>query len=156
MAPLYLIPDGNYPVATGAHPRAERVYLNLAPGMVSVTDVLEAIITVTPIEAAHVMSRDDGDEPSIYADFRRILPDDVALAPLERFAFYAEAKQDRLLPGDRYRRAAGLRQHPADDWRGAAAGGSSGLAWQSPRPSRSGASHRLARTPFVLIRKTRG
>ena len=89
-----LIPDGNYPVATGAHPRAERVYLNLAPGMVTVTDVLEAVLSVTPIEAAHVMSRDDGDEPSIYADFRRILPDDVALAPLERFAFYDAAKQE--------------------------------------------------------------
>ena len=27
-----LIPDGNYPFATGANPLAERVYLNLAPG----------------------------------------------------------------------------------------------------------------------------
>ncbi len=89
-----LIPDGNYPVATNAHPRAERVYLNLAPGMVTVTDVLEAILSVTPIEAAQVMRRDDGAEPSIYADFRRLLPDDVDLSPLERFAFYDEAKKD--------------------------------------------------------------
>ena len=89
-----LIPDGNYPVATNAHPRAERVYLNLAPGMVTVTDVLEAILSVTPIEAAQVMRRDDGAEPSIYADFRRLLPDDVDLSPLERFDFYAEAKKD--------------------------------------------------------------
>ncbi len=89
-----LIPDGNYPVATGAHPSAERVYLNLAPGLVTVTDVLAAILSVTPIEAAHVMRRDDGAEPSIYQDFRRLLPDDVALQPLERFAFYAEAKKE--------------------------------------------------------------
>ena len=89
-----LIPDGNYPVATGAHPRAERVYLNLAPGMVTVTDVLEAVLSVTPIEAAHVMRRDDGAEPSIYQDFRRILPDDLELTPLERFTFYDEAKKD--------------------------------------------------------------
>lgn len=89
-----LIPDGNYPVATNAHPLAERVYLNLAPGMVRVTDVLEAILSVTPIEAAQVMRRDDGEEPSIYSDFRRMLPDDIALAPLERFAFYDEAKKD--------------------------------------------------------------
>ena len=89
-----LIPDGNYPVATGAHPSAQRVYLNLAPGTVTVTEVLAAILSVTPIEAAHVMRRDDGDEPSIYADFRALLPDDVALTPLERFAFYAEAKKE--------------------------------------------------------------
>ena len=89
-----LIPDGNYPVATGAHPRAERVYLNLAPGIVTVTDVLEAVLSVTPVEAAHVMRRDDGEEPSIYADFRRLLPDGIELSPLERFAFYAEAQKD--------------------------------------------------------------
>ena len=89
-----LIPDGNYPVATHAHPRAERVYLNLAPGMVTVTDILEAVLSVTPIEAAHVMRRDDGAEPSIYQDFRRILPDDLELTPLERFTFYDEAKKD--------------------------------------------------------------
>ncbi len=89
-----LIPDGNYPVATNAHPRAERVYLNLAPGLATVTDVMEAVLSVTPVEAAHVMRRDDGAEPSIYADFRRLLPDDVELSPLERFAFYDEAKKD--------------------------------------------------------------
>ncbi len=89
-----LIPDGNYPVATNAHPRAERVYLNLAPGLVTVTDVMQAVLSVTPIEAAQVMRRDDGAEPSIYADFRALLPDDVGLTPLERFAFYNEAKKD--------------------------------------------------------------
>ena len=89
-----LVPDGNYPVATNAHPRAQRVYLNLAPGIVTVTDVLAAIMTVTPIEAAQVMRRDDGAEPSIYEDFRRMLPEDVELEALERFAFYDAAKQD--------------------------------------------------------------
>ncbi len=89
-----LIPDGNYPVATGAHPAAERVYLNLAPGLVTVTDVMAAILSCTPIEAAQVMRRDDGEEPSIYADFRRMLPKAVPLQPLERFAFYEAAKQD--------------------------------------------------------------
>ena len=89
-----LIPDCNYPVVTGANPLAERVYLNLAPGLLTVTDVMEAVLSVTPIEAAHVMRRDDGVEPSIYAEFRRLLPDDIALTPLERFAFYDEAKKE--------------------------------------------------------------
>ena len=57
-----LIPDGNYPFVTNANPSAERVYLNLMPGMVTVTDVLSAVMSVTPIESAHVMSRHDGEE----------------------------------------------------------------------------------------------
>lgn len=89
-----LIPDGNYPFVTHANPLAERVYLNLAPGMVTVTDVLEAVLSVTPVEAAHVMERNDGAEPSIYSDFRDMLGNDLALTPLERFAFYDEAKKD--------------------------------------------------------------
>jgi L-fucose mutarotase len=89
-----LIPDGNYPFETGANPMAERVYLNLAPGIVSVTDVLEALLSVTPVEAAHVMARHDGAEPSVYAEFRKLLPDDIKLSPLERFAFYDEAKKE--------------------------------------------------------------
>lgn len=89
-----LIPDGNYPFETGANPLAERVYLNLAPGIVTVTDVLEAVLSVTPVEAARVMARHDGEEPSIYAEFRQLLPDDVALEPMERFDFYDEAKRE--------------------------------------------------------------
>ncbi len=89
-----LIPDGNYPFVTHANPAAERVYLNLAPGMVTVTDVLEAVLSVTPVEAAQVMRRDDGAEPSIYTDFREILPDDIELQPVERFAFYDEARKN--------------------------------------------------------------
>ena len=88
-----LIADGNYPFATGGNPAAERVYLNLAPGMINATDVLEALLTAIPVEAAHVMSRDDDQEPSIFADFRDLLGD-VELTPLERFAFYDEARKN--------------------------------------------------------------
>ncbi len=89
-----LIPDGNYPVSTGANPLAKRVYLNLAPGMVTVTDVLAALLSVTPVEAAHVMARHDGAEPSIYQDFRQLLGSEIELQALERFAFYDEAGKD--------------------------------------------------------------
>ena len=89
-----LIPDGNYPVATNANPLADRVYLNLAPGLVTVTDVMDAVLSVTPVEAAHVMKREDGAEPSIYQDFRQLLPDEIALTALDRFDFYDQAKQD--------------------------------------------------------------
>ena len=51
-----LIADGNYPLRTRSNDAARRVYLNLAPGLVKVTDVLSALVDAIPIEAAHVMS----------------------------------------------------------------------------------------------------
>ena len=65
-----LIADGNYPLRTRSNDAARRVYLNLAPGLVSVTDVLGALVDAIPIEAARVMIPDDGDDPAIFADFR--------------------------------------------------------------------------------------
>lgn len=77
-----LIADGNYPLATRSSQAAIRVYLNLAPGKVSVPDVLEAIVACTPIEAADVMTPDDGSEPSIFAEFRAILAHSTTAMPL--------------------------------------------------------------------------
>jgi L-fucose mutarotase len=86
-----LIADGNYPFVTGTNPNAERVYLNLRPGLVSVTDVLEAMLTAIPVEAAHGMMPDDGNEPPIFAEFRKLLGG-MEIQRLERFAFYEKAK----------------------------------------------------------------
>jgi L-fucose mutarotase len=47
-----LIADGNAPYSTAPHPDAPVVFLNLAPGLVTVTDVLQAVAPLIPIEAA--------------------------------------------------------------------------------------------------------
>ncbi len=86
-----LIADGNYPLATRSNPAGRRVFLNLEPGKLTVTDVLEVLAEAIPVEAAHVMGPDDGTEPSIYADFRRILPA-TDLQRLGRFDFYDMAR----------------------------------------------------------------
>jgi len=86
-----LIADGNYPLVTRSHPAARRVYLNLAPDMLRVTDVLGVIAGAIPIEAAHVMVPDDGSEPEIFADFRTLLPG-LSLQALDRFSFYDAAR----------------------------------------------------------------
>ena len=83
-----LISDGNYPHSTGSNPQAAKVYLNLAPGLVSVAQVLQALISVVPIEAAYVMQPYDGIPPPVWQEFGRLLPA-ISLEPLERFAFYA-------------------------------------------------------------------
>jgi L-fucose mutarotase len=86
-----LIADGNYPLVTRSHPNARRVYLNLAPDLLRVTDVLEVLLDAIPIEAAHVMGPDSGEEPDIFADFRAQLPA-IELQRLNRFDFYDMAR----------------------------------------------------------------
>ncbi len=86
-----LIADGNYPLATRSNPDAHRVFLNLAPGQLTVTDVLSVLADAIPIEAAHVMCPDDGSEPAIYAEFRDLLPE-LELQRLGRFEFYDMAR----------------------------------------------------------------
>lgn len=83
-----LIADGNYPFSTRAHPNARRVYLNLAPGIVTVTDVLQVLVDIVPIEHAQVMVTDTGEEPSIHQDFHSILPAGLELEKLRRYEFY--------------------------------------------------------------------
>jgi L-fucose mutarotase len=86
-----LIADGNYPLATRSHPAARRVFLNLAPDMVRVTDVLNVLVDAIVIEAAHVMVPENGPEPSIFAEFRQSMPG-IELKPLGRFEFYDAAR----------------------------------------------------------------
>ncbi|MDX2141150.1 MAG: RbsD/FucU family protein [Chloroflexota bacterium] len=86
-----LIADGNYPFSTRAYPAAPRVYLNFMPGMLKATDVLKGIAGAIPVEAADVMTPDSGDEPAIFAEFRKLLPG-VELTKHGRFAFYDLAR----------------------------------------------------------------
>ncbi len=92
-----LISDGNYPHSTTRGPNAEVVYLNLAPGMVKVTDVLAVLVKAIPIEAAEVMDTNKSgpyamkNDPPIWDEFRQILHDSklgLELGKIERFKFY--------------------------------------------------------------------
>ncbi|MBP7688155.1 MAG: RbsD/FucU family protein [Thermoflexales bacterium] len=86
-----LIADGNFPFSTKGRPAAKHVYLNLAPGMLTVTDILKVLVTAIPIEAAEVMQPPTG-EPPIFAEFREILG--MELKPLGRFEFYDAASSN--------------------------------------------------------------
>jgi L-fucose mutarotase len=92
-----LISDGNYPHWTRRGPNAEVIYLGLSPGVPRVTDVLKAVITAIPVEAAHIMDTQKTgpyampNDPEIWAEFRTILkPTDCKgeLSKVETFAFY--------------------------------------------------------------------
>lgn len=95
-----LISDGNYPHWTRRGPNAEVVFLNLAPGMVTVTDVLKTLVTAIPIEKAEVMDYARTGpyalqaDPEAWMDYRDALQaTDCAgqLERVERFAFYDAA-----------------------------------------------------------------
>lgn len=88
-----LIADGNYPASTKCGMNADLVYLNLMPGLPTVTAVLDALLTAIPVEAAHVMEPADGSTPEIFGEFSERLPG-VALTRLGRFAFYDAAGGD--------------------------------------------------------------
>lgn len=85
-----LIADGNYPVATLTPPHCTRVFLNLAPGMVRVTDVLEVLLGAIAVEDVILMQPDDGSTPPILPDVERLVQG-VPIKKVERFEFYSAA-----------------------------------------------------------------
>lgn len=95
-----LIADGDYPFASKLGPNARLVNLNLSPELVTCPQVLEALVTAIPIEAAYVMQYATAGpyalkaDPPVWNEFRHILRDggaDVELNPIERFEFYKAA-----------------------------------------------------------------
>ena len=84
-----LITDANYPSSTQVGENCYVVYMNLAPGIPTVTQVLEVLLSATPVEAAVVMEPESGDPP-IFREFRALMPD-VEIEGLSRFEFYEEA-----------------------------------------------------------------
>ena len=65
-----VIADSNYPFAIKSHPNTPKVYLNLTPGKLTVTDVLEVLVATVPIEAARAIDPEDGTEPAIFEEYR--------------------------------------------------------------------------------------
>lgn len=87
-----LIADGNYPFTTGVPENARKVFLNLAPGMFSVTDVLKVIKDSIPIESYMVLIPPDEAPQGIHDEFLVILGEDIPVTKLKRFDFYKEAR----------------------------------------------------------------
>jgi L-fucose mutarotase len=92
-----LIADGNYPAASKRGPRAELVSLNLMPGVVNCTQVLQAILSAVPIEAIHTMMYEtEGpyalkSDPPVWDQYRQTLKAAgslLKLEPIEKWKFY--------------------------------------------------------------------
>ena len=102
-----LIADGHYPASTKKGPNAELVSLNLAPGLVTCSQVLEVLLTAVPIDGVNTMMYETDDpytlsgDPPVWADYRRILDGHSAqleLAPIKKWDFYdAVVSPDHVL-----------------------------------------------------------
>ena len=92
-----LIADGNYPASSTLGPNAELVSLNLSPGIVTCTQVLRALVSAVPIEAANTMMYEtDGpyalsEDPPVWAQYRTVFQEAslaLELKPIEKWSFY--------------------------------------------------------------------
>jgi L-fucose mutarotase len=93
---LVLISDGNFPSLTAPQQNARRVYLNLRPGMVTVTDVLHTLIKVVPIERAVLMAPDGGGTLPVQTEIVGLLEAGTAIDTVARHQFYAATRTDDL------------------------------------------------------------
>lgn len=91
-----LVADGNYPGTTAKHPAARLVHLNLAPGLLTVDQVLEVLLTAITVEAAVVMGPDDGSDVEAHAAIRSRLGGDVPIERTDRWSFYDLARSPEL------------------------------------------------------------
>ena len=92
-----LIADGHYPVSTAAGHHAIRVFLNLESGRPTVPEVLAVLIDAIPLEAATTMQPPVAEGPQeILSELDQLLPPDVKVTRLERFAFYEAARSPNL------------------------------------------------------------
>lgn len=96
-----LIADGNYPASSKRGPNAELVCLNLAPGIVTVAQVLRALLSTVPIDQVSTMGIPADDpyarqgEPPAWSEYRAIMAESgskLKLEPILKWDFYRQVE----------------------------------------------------------------
>jgi L-fucose mutarotase len=92
-----LIADGNYPASSKRVPNAELVPLQLTPGIPTVAQVLEPLLSILPIDHIHTMGVDPHDsyalrsDPPVWSNYRNIIKNaglTLELQPIVKWDFY--------------------------------------------------------------------
>jgi len=92
-----LIADGHYPASSKKGPNAEIVCLNLSPGVVSCTQVFEAMLSAVPVDIIQTMmyTKDDAyaldADPPVWGEYRAVIKGaglKLDLQPIEKWDFY--------------------------------------------------------------------
>ncbi len=102
-----LIADGNYPSSTAKGPNAVVVSLNLAPGLVTVNQVLQVLLAAKPFEAINTMGIPADDpyagvgDPPVWNEYRQTIAaagSPLQMQPISKWDFYeAVASRDHVL-----------------------------------------------------------
>src|ERR1700722_5215876 len=102
-----LIADGNYPASSAIGPHAELVCLTLMPGVVTCTQVLEALLSAMPFESANTMMYEKtgpyalNENPPVWSQKRDTIKKvglALELQPIEKWEFYKHvASPDHVL-----------------------------------------------------------
>src|SRR3989442_595889 len=96
-----LIADGNYPASTKRGPHAELVCLNLAPGVVTVAQVLRAVLSAVPVDEVNTMGIPPDDpyaqkgEPPVWNEYRNVIKEsglNMKLEPILKWEFYKQVE----------------------------------------------------------------
>ena len=92
-----LIADGNYPASTKKGPNAEVVCMNLTPGVITVSQALQALLSAVPVDFINTMGIPADDayaqkgEPPVWAEYRQIIKASklkLKLEPISKWDFY--------------------------------------------------------------------
>ena len=96
-----LLADGNYPASTKRGPHAQLVCLNLSPGIVTVAQVLRALLSAVPVDQVNTMGIPPEDpyahqgEPPVWNTYRQILQESglkMELKPILKWDFYGQVE----------------------------------------------------------------
>ena len=96
-----LIADGNYPASTKRGPNAELISLNLAPGVVTVAQVLQALLSAVPVDHVNTMGIPADDpyaqsgEPPVWNEYRKVIAGaglQLKLEPILKWDFYKQVE----------------------------------------------------------------
>ncbi len=96
-----LIADGNYPASSKRGPQAEVISLNLSPGVVTVAQVLRALLSAVPVDHVNTMGIPADDpyarhgEPPVWAEYRAVLQEaglPLTLEPVLKWDFYKQVE----------------------------------------------------------------
>ena len=96
-----LIADGNYPASSKKGLNAELVCLNLSPGIVTVSQVLRAILSAVPVDAINTMGIPGDDpyaqkgDPPVWKEYRKVIAEaglKLKLEPIQKWDFYTQVE----------------------------------------------------------------
>src|SRR6266404_1128880 len=92
-----LIAEGNYPASTKRGPNSELICLNLSPGVVTVVQVLRALLSAVPVDEINTMGIPPDDpyahagEPPVWKEYRGVIGEaglKLKLQPVLKWDFY--------------------------------------------------------------------